>query len=87
MFSCTRSRALRASVKKRSERPVLEPRQDQLNRHLLTESYIECMEDDAHASAAAETQDLVALAERGAYELEVGVRTCSATARPSATRG
>ena len=53
----------------------LEPRQDQLNRHLLAESYIECMEDDAHASAAAETQDLVALAERGAYELEVGVRT------------
>lgn len=31
------------------------------------------MEDDAHAAAAAETQDLVALAERGAYELEVGV--------------
>ena len=64
----------------------LEPRQDQLDRHLLAESYIECMEDDAHAPAAAETQDLVALAERGAYELEVGVPTLLGSCPPAATR-
>ena len=37
-----------------------------LNRHLLTESYIQCMEHDAHAPAAAETQDPAALPKRGA---------------------
>jgi hypothetical protein len=40
------------------------------------------MEDDAHAPAAAKNQDLVALAERDAYELEVGVRTLLGNCRP-----